>query len=248
MLISVDRFGAALRLVESLADLADPADYPGHVLPRLARLIDCDVLTYNEIGPEVRYRAYPDDALDPATAPTFAAYVHQHPLINHYRSTNDGRPVRMSDLVTRSQFHALPLYTEFFRPIPVEYQLAATLSEPGFPVLVGLAFNRDQRDFTDDEQDLLALLRAPLMTALVRAVTRHDARCALRRAHPDRLDALTDQERRVLDLVASGRTNTAIAHTLDISPRTVAKHLEHVYRKLDVSNRAAAVATTRDPG
>ena len=47
----------------------------------------------------------------------------------------------------------------------------------------------------------------------------------------------------VLRLAALGRTNTAIAHALDVSPRTVAKHLEHIYRKLDVSSRTSAVFT-----
>jgi DNA-binding NarL/FixJ family response regulator len=57
---------------------------------------------------------------------------------------------------------------------------------------------------------------------------------------------LSLRERAVLELVAAGRTNVAIAHELGISPRTVAKHLEHLYRKLGVANRAAAVA--RRPG
>ena len=51
----------------------------------------------------------------------------------------------------------------------------------------------------------------------------------------------TDREIRVLNLAALGRTNNAIAHALDISPRTVAKHLEHIYRKLDVNSRTSAV-------
>ncbi|MDX6267883.1 MAG: hypothetical protein QOD70_2623 [Frankiales bacterium] len=53
---------------------------------------------------------------------------------------------------------------------------------------------------------------------------------------------LTTRERQVLDLVAEGRTNQAIGHELQMSPRTVAKHLEHVYRKLEVSCRVQAVA------
>ncbi|WP_026454732.1 response regulator transcription factor, partial [Saccharomonospora iraqiensis] len=53
---------------------------------------------------------------------------------------------------------------------------------------------------------------------------------------------LTVRERQVVGLVARGRTNDAIAHELAVSPRTVAKHLEHVYRKLEVAGRAAAVA------
>jgi DNA-binding CsgD family transcriptional regulator len=56
----------------------------------------------------------------------------------------------------------------------------------------------------------------------------------------DRSD-LTDREARILRLAALGRTNSAIAHALDISPRTVAKHLEHIYRKLDVTSRTSAV-------
>ncbi len=58
----------------------------------------------------------------------------------------------------------------------------------------------------------------------------------------DGVAGLTGREIRVLELVAAGRTNQAIAHALGVSPRTVAKHLEHAYRKLDVPNRAAAVA------
>jgi DNA-binding CsgD family transcriptional regulator len=60
---------------------------------------------------------------------------------------------------------------------------------------------------------------------------------------------LSPREVEVLDLVAAGRTNTAIARVFDISPRTVAKHLEHAYRTLGVTSRAAAaveVARARD--
>ena len=46
----------------------------------------------------------------------------------------------------------------------------------------------------------------------------------------------------MLTLVAGGSTNAAIAVSLSCSPRTVAKHLEHVYSKLHVANRAAAAA------
>jgi DNA-binding CsgD family transcriptional regulator len=53
---------------------------------------------------------------------------------------------------------------------------------------------------------------------------------------------LTEREIQILRLVADGRTNASIARALDVSPRTVAKHLEHIYRKFGVSSRAAAVS------
>jgi DNA-binding CsgD family transcriptional regulator len=63
---------------------------------------------------------------------------------------------------------------------------------------------------------------------------------ALRSPSVEALARLTDAEVQVLELVALGRTNQAIADARNISPRTVAKHLEHIYRKLEVDNRAAA--------
>jgi DNA-binding NarL/FixJ family response regulator len=59
--------------------------------------------------------------------------------------------------------------------------------------------------------------------------------------------ALTDRELQILELAALGRTNHAIARHIDVSPRTVAKHLEHIYRKLGVTSRAAAVYRTAGP-
>ena len=52
--------------------------------------------------------------------------------------------------------------------------------------------------------------------------------------------ALTARETDVLALLATGTTNKGIAHHLGISPKTVGNHVEHVYTKLGVSNRAAA--------
>ena len=53
---------------------------------------------------------------------------------------------------------------------------------------------------------------------------------------------LSAREAEVLRLVADGKTNRQISEELVLSERTVAKHLDHVYTKLGVSSRAAAVA------
>ena len=51
---------------------------------------------------------------------------------------------------------------------------------------------------------------------------------------------LTSRESEVLCLLAQGQPNKAIARHLGISPKTVGNHVEHIYTKLGVSNRAAA--------
>ena len=55
---------------------------------------------------------------------------------------------------------------------------------------------------------------------------------------------LSPRENEVLDLVAAGASNASIAERLWISPGTVKKHLEHIYLKLDVGSRTAALAQT----
>lgn len=53
---------------------------------------------------------------------------------------------------------------------------------------------------------------------------------------------LTGREVEVLRWVACGKTNRDIGTILDLSPRTVNKHLEHVYVKLGVETRTAATS------
>lgn len=54
--------------------------------------------------------------------------------------------------------------------------------------------------------------------------------------------ALTPRETEVLAWLAKGKTNRDIADILGMSPRTVNKHLEHIFEKLGVETRAAAAA------
>lgn len=55
------------------------------------------------------------------------------------------------------------------------------------------------------------------------------------------VEALTSREREVVNLVAQGLPNKAIAAQLGISPRTVEGHLNHVFEKVGASSRSALV-------
>jgi DNA-binding CsgD family transcriptional regulator len=240
MFVALKTLDQAVRLVDRLSVLNDPAGFAPIVLPALAELLGCDVITYNEVGGEpasVSYEDWPPRSLDPRTNQTFARLAHQHPAIEHYRRTGDDRPVLISDFLTRTHFHRLELYADFFRPIQIEHQISFSLDDPGSSV-VGIALNRSSRDFDDADRAVLTILRRPLSAALQRARLRQQAATSA-------VWTLSSRERELLELVALGKTNSAIARRLGISPRTVAKHLEHVYGKLGVSSRAAAVARSR---
>jgi DNA-binding NarL/FixJ family response regulator len=61
-------------------------------------------------------------------------------------------------------------------------------------------------------------------------------------------EPLSAREREVLALVAKGTSNREIARELFISEATVKTHLTHLYAKLGVNDRAAAVAVAYDRG
>jgi DNA-binding NarL/FixJ family response regulator len=59
---------------------------------------------------------------------------------------------------------------------------------------------------------------------------------------------LTTREREVLDLIAAGRPNNAIARTLVISTKTVSNHISAIFAKLQVADRAEAIVRAREAG
>jgi DNA-binding NarL/FixJ family response regulator len=99
-------------------------------------------------------------------------------------------------------------------------------------------FNRSTGDFSDRDRALLDLLDSHLARIRETAELRH----AVDLADPGNLARLTTRENEILELVAAGLTNAAIAERLWISPGTVKKHLDNVYAKLGVANRTAAAA------
>ncbi|MEE1884218.1 response regulator transcription factor [Pedobacter flavus] len=59
---------------------------------------------------------------------------------------------------------------------------------------------------------------------------------------------LTDREIEVLEYLREGYTNKRIAETLFISPFTVKRHIENIYRKLQVQNRVELVDKAKREG
>jgi DNA-binding NarL/FixJ family response regulator len=59
---------------------------------------------------------------------------------------------------------------------------------------------------------------------------------------------LTGREREVLDLLAAGLPNSAIARRLQLASKTVSNHLSAIFAKLQVSSRAAAIVLARQAG
>uniref|UniRef100_UPI0040479B33 response regulator transcription factor n=1 Tax=Roseivirga sp. TaxID=1964215 RepID=UPI0040479B33 len=62
---------------------------------------------------------------------------------------------------------------------------------------------------------------------------------------PEDLIELSTREREVLEQLDEGLSYTLIANNLFLSPSTVRKHIENIYKKLQVHNKLEAVQKAR---
>jgi two-component system nitrate/nitrite response regulator NarL len=112
--------------------------------------------------------------------------------------------------------------------------------------IVYRALQEGAAGFLPKESTRSELVNAVLSCAKGRDVISPDLAAGLageirRRNEPD-VPVLSPREREVLKLIANGRSIPAIAKELYLAPSTVKTHVQRLYEKLGVSDRAAAVA------
>ena len=67
-------------------------------------------------------------------------------------------------------------------------------------------------------------------------------------AQPQAFPSLTDREREILNLIARGHPNPAIARELSLSTKTVGNYVSNIFTKLQVADRAQAMIRAREAG
>lgn len=118
----------------------------------------------------------------------------------------------------------------------------------------------------DSDADILAAIEAGASGYLLKDAPPHELIAAVRAAAAgesalapviasrllDRMRAprvsLSSREMQVLELVAAGRSNSQVAAELFVSETTVKTHLGHIFSKMDVTSRTAAVSAARQRG
>ncbi|GAA1947886.1 hypothetical protein GCM10009738_21540 [Kitasatospora viridis] len=231
-----------MRRICAVIDLLLDADEEETLLPvlhpLLLRALPGDSLTWAVRTPAGRHPVHlPRDLLDAEALAAFYRHAGSDPLFVH-TNTGPGVPLRRSDLQSRTEFHRSGTYAEALRPIGAEYQLATAFPAgwaAGGRRTVCLVVHRSASDFADADLETALLLRTRLSHALGRLAP---PPVPLR-------SALTVREAAVLDLLAEGLTDRQIGRRLAVSARTVDKHLEHAYAKLQVHSRVAAAARWR---
>jgi DNA-binding CsgD family transcriptional regulator len=269
MLLQIVDVRAALGFVADLADCGD-TDQLTLLLGVLVGLIGADVALITgcrEPMAEFSLEAGDPAVYTPDLMGAAARNWREHPVMAaDMRGGGEGAR-RVSDFVGTREWRRRELFNDFYRPLGARHELSAQLDWDPAGSSCCVALHRDGRDFGERELALLGLLAPHLSTARMRLAaggaalpadpsagrqTDRAARDAspapamVRAAAPSPPQALaarlpiTPRESEVLARLAAGRTNDGIAADLGISRNTVARHVEHLYRKLGVHTRVAA--------
>lgn len=228
----------ALRLFQEEHLCRAPDDGPVSVeaMDALRRLVPCELASYCELDHAERRMVCQIDCPDepthvrpPSLGPEYWHACWNSRISVHQRA-NGGKAVKLTDFYTRRQL------TSTHPDVLRSYGLSGrwdvfSLDASDVRRRTKKLILAGTRPFRERDRAVLDLLRPAVALRL---------RTAARDGSAD--DQLTGREREIMRLVASGCSNKEIAARLWISPATVGKHLEHVYEKLRVTNRTAAVA------
>jgi DNA-binding CsgD family transcriptional regulator len=238
-----------LNLVGEVSGLLDLDEFRDGLLSALGREIPSDYASLNHIAPDpAQTWSVSAPTLPGEVHASFARYALQNPLADWHMRTRDGRPLRFSDIVTPEQLHQTDLHREVYAHLGVEHQIAFTLPSSQQRIMA-IALSRCERDYSDQERELLTLARPHLIQGYRNALDftdrplKSDSTPGIGPAERD-LQALglTPAQARILRRIATGTSTATIATELQIARRTVHKHLQRIYQKLEVSDRSAAAA------
>ncbi len=171
----------------------------------------------------------------------------EHPLMTSDLRRPRGEARRLSDRATRDSWSRGGLFAEFYRPLGMTNELSVQLAWGPSGSSCCLALHRGGRDFGTRERRLLELVGPHLRAARARveaaggngSTGSTPSGVTSPAVLAERLP-ITPREAEVLAALVAGHTNDGIAHELGISRHTVVRHVEHIYAKLGVHNRAAA--------
>jgi len=182
---------------------------------------------WNAQGEEVVHDENAETAFWDHFWPTInCSYTERIPRLRHEVTMTE-------DFYSARQWHSTAMYTDYLRPGGVDKSLIMPL--PGPPGIARrLVFFRGHGQSFSDKQRSAAMLLQPHIADALRLQARRAATLSL-----------TARQRELLQLVAAGHTNRAIARQLGLSPGTVRKHLENTFARLGVASRTEAIAKIR---
>jgi len=242
-------------LLECILELHDRAPAGAFLIdaPRvMCRLFPCDyfAILAAEVSPSpVELRVTGAWETSPRVTQEIAQrmshFFPSHPFTGAMQKKKTPSPLLFSDFFSDRQLLNQGFYHDLYRLVGIGRCVAI-----GWPAAHGawfLSANRppNTRDFTERDRQVMALLRPHFEQAFRTAELTGTPRPLVQQELQDR--KLTPREIEVAMWVSQGKSNPEIATILQLSPRTVEKHVERVLVKLGVENRTAVALLIASP-
>jgi DNA-binding CsgD family transcriptional regulator len=169
-------FEGALDFVRDLYDQRGLADYADRAMNALLRIVGAERMIYGEFDVE---RQLARLSMQPAIVKEADGTVNgvlngaigalernfaQHPLYRYFLQTGDGRPQRMTAVMTRSQYGKYCESDEFAGQLGARFQMGLFFAA-GPTVVTAIVATRSQRDFSERERALMSRLHPHLVQA-----------------------------------------------------------------------------------
>jgi DNA-binding CsgD family transcriptional regulator len=238
-------YEAVLSFLEEAHAVEEPVPFTPRLLDRMASLAHCEAATFFEYAPGTNapgtdiLTGYVTCSKEDQEWPSLddASWITTRAIeLWRWRARGTG-PIVLADIFPR-RLRVDPDFNLNYKDFGAADEIHVSLGpHRRWPAEVAVF---RPRVFGERERLILRLLQ-PHLAALYRAAT-------LRRrlgVADDAARVLTQREREVMTHVTNGLANAEIAHVLMIEASTVRKHLEHVFEKLGVGSRTAAVAKLR---
>ena len=165
---------ALLEAVETVAATTTVEALSRAAILAIRQLIPTTLAAWNEVasdGTIDTVMAPEPPAIWPEAPDAFARNVSDHPVIEFYQRTGDGRPYAISDFLSPAEFHQTGLYREFYVRLNAEDQLSFIVPDPDR--IIGIALNRDRPGFSERDRTVANLIR-PHLTYAYRNARAHE--------------------------------------------------------------------------
>lgn len=179
--LSLEDLRLMLAFLKELYTLCNVEMFPNRVLSKLPEVVPSDLTSWSPTNFH-QHRIFSSTtsrqfgSLVPQGAEQIAnRYFYEHPLVQHYLETNDGRAYKISDFLNEQELHRLEsLYQGILRPIDVEDQMIMVLSirptveSQSLPYStddIVISLHRPQRSFSERDRLVLNLLYPHLIQA-----------------------------------------------------------------------------------
>jgi DNA-binding CsgD family transcriptional regulator len=220
----------------------DHADFATSVVAGMRKLITADLTVFqvfDRAGGRLVTQMFPGNPYTEEELAYYRAHTGENPLVAYYERVKDPQARRLSDVIDLEAW----LATDYYRVCLSRQNLRHCLALPiqvEATTLVALSFNRQGRDFTAHDCELLDAFAPHFRLAWERHENPWIEQRQLDAQRRLRELGLSSRESEVLFWMTEGKQNREVATIFDLQLGTVQQHVAAILAKLGQENRHAA--------